>query len=669
MSEAPQTRIGAASGATHTGSGSQNIYYQYQADESLSKDSKGRTPRAVAEDELRWLHEHFVRPDGFGAALAKLRERGTVLLDGHGGDGRNAAARMLLRRLPHGNGPVQELLLGEEEDSDRLLNPELVGEEDRLLLDLSEEDEACWRRVQSELSSFRASVQQRQAGLVVILPTGVERLLASELANLRYVMSRPPDMELDIIKLHLRRGKLDPTLTESVPSALKEFLATRRPLTEVATFAQYVCRAAADDSFDAWCLRALEAFRGQAAHAARLLLRTVRKGAPRALLVAAAMLHEARGDAVHQAASLLLSDVDPTVQTRPALQHRPLSERLKGIDAETDTRGRVTFTDIELDAAIRTRVWHDLPALREPLREWVGSVVTLPELDEPDRDSLVERFAQQSLGCRRPGDLLALAERWSRQPNSQRAAAHALRHGLHSREYGSTFRSRIYHWSTGQGPSPGLRRVLVEVCHEDMAVRHPHAALVRLHHLARREMPGSLARDALLGLVDGDHRLRRRILARLASTFTHTAGGTGSPDYLAADTSLFLAFSAPGELSNLGTRSVPLIAESGVRKDLIAGWSTVFRTLPAERWTPFVYAWLSAACTGSPVEERFLDVLVSACRQRGDRFGLLYRTGRRWAATQSAQDVRAEALPRRIFQRISDAQRLRPPFPQETTTP
>ncbi|MGW6600170.1 hypothetical protein [Streptomyces sp. NPDC055036] len=678
MSEATTTWIGEMSGvATHTGSGNQTIYVQqlkerYQAPGSLAKDSSGRTPRTVATQDLLWLYKRFEPPVGFEEAVEKLKKRGTVLLDGKQGDGRNAAARMLLRRLPQEQGPVQELLLGEEEErnSPLLLDHGLVGDEDRLLLDLSGKDEECWRRVQAELSSFRASVQQRQAGLVLILPPGVSHLLTSELADLRYVISRPPGMELDIIKRHMRLGEIDPTLVDPSPGVLNSFLDPGPPLGDVAAFAQYLCRAAADGgSFDTWCLLALEAFRGQPAHAARLL-RIVRKGVPRALLVTAAMLHGARGDAVHRAASVLLASVDPTAQTRPALQHRPLSERLNEIEARTDDQGRVTFTGLEIDAAVRTRVWHDLPELREPLRDWVGKVVSLPELDEPDRDALVARLAEQSFASRRPDDLLILSERWSRNPGNLpqlRAATRALSHGLHSREFGSRFRRRILDWSRTRQLTTAQRRVLVEVCHEDMAVRHPHAALVRLHHLARREKPIGPARDALVRLVGNDNRLHRRMLARLARTFTSAVNGTNNAEFVTEDTDLFLTFGAPEQLSDSESRSRPLIAESAVRNDLIAGWSIVFRTLPTERWTGLAHSWLNTACAPSPFADLFLDVLVSACRRRGDQLGVLYRVGRRWTAAQPVQDAR-KALPGRLFQKISDALRAQPPFARETTT-
>ncbi|MFJ8002376.1 hypothetical protein ACIQ7D_35620 [Streptomyces sp. NPDC096310] len=645
------TRIDEAHGPTHTGPGTQNNYYAGK----LSEDSKGRSPRAIAEAELLWLRRHFVEPEGYAEALETLEEQRLVLLDGAVGNGRSATARVLLHRLAPGRRMMRELLLEkDDEDSSRGLDPELIEDEGRLLLDLSAANDRRWETVQAELSAFRAVLPDRRAALVVVLPQGVRRLVPSAMTELHHVISRPPGQELDIIKLHLRRAKLDPGLADSGSHALAEFLERRPPLADVAGFAQYLCRAAAEDpslSFATWCARALNALSGQPEDA-RKRLRDTPKGASRALLVATAMLHEARSDAVHRAASLLLTTVDPSVRARPALRHRPLSERLGNIEARTHADSRVRFSQFDLDAAIRTQVWHDFPDLRDALREWVGRILVLPELDAPDQEALVSRFASECLACRRPDDLLTLSERWTRTPDEARllAAARALRHGLHHREFGPRFRDRIYTWATSRQLSAAQRRVLVDVCQADMAVRHPHAALVRLHHLARREQPGTLARDALTELMADNHRLRRRMLARLTSD---------NPSYLAADTGLFLSFAEPGPLSDPGVRSRPLITESAVRRDLTTGWARVFRTLPEERWTGHVHAWLDTVCEPSPEGDLFLDVLVAACGRRGDRLGLLYRTGRRWAAGQSTGNGQATALPGRLLQKVTEAQRAR----------
>ncbi|RDG39843.1 nSTAND3 domain-containing NTPase [Streptomyces corynorhini] len=648
------TRIDDAYGPTHTGAGPQHNHY-YPG--GLSEDSKGRTPRVIAEAELRWLRKRFVEPEGFADALATLEQHHLVLLDGTPGDGRTATARVLLQKLAPAGHTMHELLLEKDDaDSSRLLDPELIEDEGRLLLDLSDKDDRWWRTVQAELSAFRAALPGRRAALVVVLPHKVQSLVASERSELYQEIARAPDQELDIIKKHMRAGRLDPTSADSGSPALTEFLERRpRPaLSELGRFSQYVCRAAGEDPrlpFATWCTRALVALDGQSEEA-KFRLRDTTKGASRALLVATAMLHEARSDAVHRAAALLHTAVDPELRTRHALRHRPLTERLDDIEADVDAETRVRFRVFELDAAVRTRVWHDFPDLRDALRDWVGEILKLTELEEPEREALVERFATECLACRRPDDLLTLSRRWTRTSDEPQllAAARALRHGLKNREFGRLFRGNIYDWALDWRLSPAQRRVLVDVCLGEMAVRHPYQALVRLHHLARRERTTHHARDALAELLKNDHRLRRRMLNRLTST---------SPSHLDADTALFLSLSEPGPLGAPGSRSQPLIAESAVQRDLITGWARVFRDLPVERWTPGVHTWLDAARGELWDGDAFLHVLVKACEGRGDRLGLLNLARRRWAVAQPPGDGRAAVLAGQLLGMIGDAQRAR----------
>ncbi|MEV7089214.1 hypothetical protein AB0O07_25560 [Streptomyces sp. NPDC093085] len=647
------TRIDGVRGHIHTGPGDQHIHLPPGA---LTEDSKGRTPRAIADAELHWLRKHFVEPEGYVEAQEALEDHRLVLLDGAAGAGRSATARVLLHRLPSpGRRSMHEVLLEkDDENSPRALDPELIEEDGRLLLDLADESDRRWPAVRDELSALRAVLPERRAALVVVLPHGVRHLVPTAMSELHHVVSRAPGQELDIVKRHLRAARLDPTLADSAPPDLVTFLerAPAYPLSEVARFAQYLCRAAAAaplTSFGSWCEQAHAALSERAKDAQDLLRRTA-KGAPRALLVAAAMLHGARGDAVHSAASRLLAD-DQTVRVWPPLRHRPLSERLEAIEAHTDADHRVRFTGIDLDAAVRGQVWADFPALRDALCDWVGEILTLPELDEPDREALVSRFAVESLAARRPDDLLALSERWTGAPAERTrllAAARALRHGLHHREFGRRFRGRIYDWARSPRLSTAQRQVLVDVCLADMAVRHPHAALVRLHHLARHERPGTLARDALKELLRDDPRLLRWMLNRL--TGAHTS-------FWEADAGIFLTVAEPGPLADPGPRARPLIAEPVVRHDLTVGWTRVFRTLPPPEWTPRVHSWLAAACGPAPDGELFLDVLVAACGLRGDRFGALYDAGSRWAAGQPVTHGRARAVPERLLDKISGAQR------------
>lgn len=670
MSEAPTTHFETSSGAVNTGPGDQNIYNYLQAMPTLSKDPAGRTPRALAEEELYWLRVHFENPVQYIEAFEKLKEQSTVLLDGEHGDGRNAAARMLLLRIADGGKRLHEVLLREDEKSSRQLDPESIDDEDRLLLDLSRSSDDVWRTVEPELSEFRESVRQRRAKLVVILPRGVSHRLGPELTRLRFVISRPPGMELDIVKRHLRVAGIDPTLADTTPNALGKFLVQHRPLAEVATFAQYVCKSYPEENnFPGACDKALEALQGHAEGAANLLAK-VRNQSARALLLAAAMMQGARADAVHRAAALLLEAADPTASKRPALQHPLLSKRLHPLSAQIDAAGRVRFSELGFDIAVRACVWNDFPQLREILRDWVGDALTVRELDDADRDALITRFAEQTLACRRPQDLLILVERWSRIDNSKtqlRGAASALIRGLHDREFGRKFRSSVYDWSTDDRLPPGRRKVLVDVCRDDMAVSHPNAALVRLHHLARREKHSTMARNALLHLTADDHRLRRRMLSRLGSDLGPAAYERGGRKHEREDVGLFLDHSAPEPLIDAGIRTHPLISESGVRNDLTTGWASVFRVAPAERWTSSVHDWFSTACAEPATFGALIDILIAACDRRGDRLGALYSAALAWTAPASVPHTEAADFPGRVLQQITAAPSHQPPTARETT--
>ncbi|WP_329032308.1 hypothetical protein OIE71_05065 [Streptomyces sp. NBC_01725] len=609
----------------------------------------------MAEEELRWLRSHFENPLGYAEAYEKLEEQSTVLLDGSNGDGRNATAKVLLLRIPNSGRRVHEVLLDEKESA-RLLDPEIIGDDDRLLLDLSRESDARWRRVLTDLSSYRETVGHRHSKLVVILPPGAAPHLSPELNRLRFEISRPPGMELDIIKRHLRVANDDPTLADSMPEGLKDFLSEIRPLTQVATFSHYVCEARRNgEAFHTSCAKALDTLRRRPESAAHFIRKKSKQSA-RALLVTVAMLHGARSDAIHRAATQLLDIVDATARKRPALQHRLLSERLKPLGAVIDRHGRVRFTDLGLDVAVRTCVWNDFPQLREHLREWVGEAVTVPELDPADRNAFIARFAEQSLACRRPQDLRTLIDSWSRSAHNmtrQQAAIFALGQALHHHEYGGAFRSATYDWATDNQLSPARRKLLVEVCRDDMAVSHPNAAVVRLHHLARREDQGTSAREALLHLAREDRRLSRRMLARVASALSPAAGEFPTARFRQQDLILFLEHSAPEPLVDAGTRTHSLIHEPTVRNDLTRGWTEVFRDVPAGRWTPYAEKWFAAACALPLVADLMLDTLITACERRGDRLGMLHRAARSWATSSQIPDKNIRALPGRILVKIN----------------
>ncbi|MET7938364.1 hypothetical protein [Streptomyces sp. NPDC005322] len=662
MSDSANARIYDPRGPVHSGIGDQ----VYVVINEFAKGSSGRNPRHLAEDHLLWLWQRFVHPRGFGQARRILAETSTVLLDGAPGSGRTSAARVLLHELRRDVGSFHELLPGEEGES--LLVPDLVGDEDRLLLDLAAADESRWTEVLEELPSFRKTVLDHGAHLVVALPSRRTDRLAVELDRHRVEIFRPRGME--VLLRHLRQDGLPQAdRARSVP-AVSGFLDTPRPMREIAEFAGFIVRARgaarAGDSFTDWCESARKALADRGPQVAQHVA-DLTEGPQRALLLTTAMLHGAHADAVHNATTLLLNAVDHPKDDRPLLEHADLATRLEEVSAGLTQHGTVHFNEVEYDSAVRTHFWDHMPDLREHLRTWVGQTVelTVPVLSPDDRHDMVRRLSDQYLRTGRCEELASLAEQWATVPTTGRrlrAAAQALERGLLDERHGHSFRGKIYAWSRNDRLSEPLAHVLVEVCAEVIAIQHPDQALVRLHHLARRERRTTRARDALCRLVQEDHRLRRRMLHRLVS----------SPTSWPADIDLFLQTSDPAALTRLGGRARPLLDENVVREQLTAGWGMVFGRLPLSAWAKNVRHWLHTACSDEHHAGPLLDVLVSGAAGRGEVFGALYATARRAELTAPGGRKHGSVLTDLLLRKISAAQGIQQPSPQpnsrETTS-
>ncbi|MFF7653973.1 hypothetical protein ACFZCY_29785 [Streptomyces sp. NPDC007983] len=646
MSDPFHTRVDRPYGPVHTGSGN---LISISDPSALLVDSRGRTPLRVAEDELAWLHARFVHPPGFGEARERLEDTGTVLLDGEPGSGRNAAARMLLRELG-GPGRFHEVL--PDLDKSPRLNPAHIGDGDKLLLDLSTTDEQVWHEIQGELSSFRSEVRAQRAHLVVVLPHHQGNQSRTKFQQFLVETARPQEMRL--LRAYLRHDGI--TEVARPPARLTEYLAGRPPIREIAALAALIQRARnaarGAGGFPEWCAAALTAVTARDEDVTQLVT-TLREGPQRALLLTTAMLHGAHADAVHQATASLLKAARYPEDTSPLLERADLAERFKEIGAETDAGARVRFTELGYDTAIRAHFWNHLPELRGPLRAWVADTVLLPRLDQDDRDDLARRFAEECLRTGHTDELLSLVAQWATAPRGDprlRSAAHALERGLHDQAHGRAFRRKIYDWSK-QTLSTGLADVLVGVCAEVMAVRHPDEAMVRLHHLARRQVRGTTAREALLQLVRADHRLHRLMLFRLAH-------GLAEHDW-SADAELFLALTEPGPLLDPGARVRPLLAETGVRSQLVTGWGAVFRRRAHQDWAEPVRGWLVAAWEHERHRDALLDVLVEGGGGRGDVLGRLYVLARDWAHAPPEGPDRRTPLVDLLFDKINTAQAIR----------
>ncbi|MFE4214451.1 hypothetical protein [Streptomyces sp. NPDC056844] len=651
MTGQSSTRVEGAQGPMHTGSG--DIHVTMSA---AAQDSDRPSFRRIADDQLAWLRRVLVAPERMGKARAALADTGTVILDGAPGSGRTSAARVLLREYHQDAGVFHELL-PEEEDLSRKAQ-EFVGFGDRLLLDLSGADAARWAAAHAELPALRKAVHEQQAHLVVVMMNG--GALDPDLQRYRVVIGAPPCDR--VFRSHLRtHGLPAEEYLRSVP-AVEGFL-RQRPMREIADFADLVRRArdaaGPDDTFAEWCASALGARADRRKDVAALVAR-LRDSPQRALLITVAMLHGAHADVIHETSQLLLRTAGSPPDELPLLQHKDLAERLAEISADTGPTGHVRFTDLDYDTAVRTHFWDHMPALRNHLGTWTVSSVGLsgPHITRSLRDGLVAQLAGQYLRTGHAEGLASLAEEWASTDTSQarhEAAVQALTCGLEDPSHGRFFRGRIYQWCVQRQLKRGVGLVLVQVCADVVAASHPDQAMLRLYYLACLDGDfAPLARQSLCDLVATSHRLRRRLLARLA------LHGLSRPELY-----VFLRICDPEPLTDPYDDTRALVEEGDVQASLTAGWLAVLDGLPRTTWQSHAERWLHAATVKGRRGDVLLDLLVEAAGRcdgrRGAAFAALYASARDAERTYPLGPTRAEVTTDLLLRKISAAQGLGPP--------
>ncbi|MDI3406614.1 hypothetical protein [Streptomyces cavernicola] len=610
----------------HTGSGTQNNHYYY----GQTRRSREQNVQPLAEDHLLWLHQRFVPPEGLDRARETLANTHTVLLQGTPGVGRNAAARMLLFEYRTLRRSLREVL--PEDDRGRLfLDAQQIEQGEGLLLDLSTLTPDRWPRIRDMLAGYHAVVREKGCRLAAVLPyqeagdLGIHGALALHLAGLKR-----PDAE-KALRHALRKAAPPLQLSSPLPDPVTAFLRTTPPMHQVGALALQIVtvrKERPNESVDAWCKSAVEPFVRQPVQVAQEILRLT-DGRARALLLTLAMLDGSRTDAVYEACESLLETVEFPPDERPLLEREDLSERFGEIAATPDEHGRVALPDSGKALAVRTHFWNNMPGLRDQLGNWVGKALTLRTLSEEDRCDLAGRFAEQTLRISRAEDLFAHVRSWVAQNGAPvtAAAAQAVTYGALHPEMGRTFRSELYQWATSR-LEPGLAQVLLEVCKGPFAQRYPEQALVRLHHLTRRQPRGHAAETELLDRATSTHHLHRFMLNRLAE---------GLPKYcFSSDTRLFLALSTPDALADARDRPRSLLDDRTVRENLTECWETLFDRVPPPQWRDHAEVWLSTADTSPPHRRaQYVDMLVDACRGRPKACGLLHHLARGHVVAES----------------------------------
>lgn len=655
MSEPPHTWIHGASGPVHSGPG--NLYNNnyFTVGTPPQEPVNRRSPRRIADDQLRWLRQRFIDPDGMGEARRLLSENRTVILYGAPGTGRTAAARVLLYEHHQDAGIFRELLAGDEEEG-ALTDPGLVGAGDRLLLDLAVADGLQWAQARADLSALRQAVCDQRAHLVVVMP--YEDVLESDLRPYRAEIARPPAEE--VFRRHLRLHQVPYGEYLRPAPALTAFLAEEPSMDAIAEFADRVWRirtaSSAGDGFAIWCEQAREARKGWRKEVANRVSE-LREAPQRALLITTAMLHGAHADVIHRAAGLLLSTSESPGDDTPLLECKDLAERLTEISATVGEDGHVRFDRPDFDTAVRAHFWDHLPDLRQALGVWTSRCTELtdPYLTSEVRTELVERLADQYLRRGRWKELALLTEEWSTAPTSRarlEAAVHALTYGLvEHKRYGSELRQLVRLWCAEKRLTNGLAHVLIRVCTDAIAPTHPDQALVRLHHLARRERGTTRAQDALCDLLATSGRLRRFMLDRL----------TGPSGHRATDLSLFLEVCDPVPMTDPGGAPRALVDEKAVQDCVTTGWREVLGGLAQGHWQPYAVRWLHAASDAGDRGALLLDLLVDAAGKCGTTLATLYAVARAAEPTTPGGRARGVATTDLLFQKISEAQGLRPP--------
>lgn len=658
-------------GPVHAGSGAQNVayYHFYLAGDHLAVRRARRGTLAPDQEYLRWLMRRFEPAAGYEQAVSKLARYHVVLLAGAAGIGRHSAALMLLSHWRHRDGELVRLAddTDAEHEGDQqgagpspppLLDAADIEQHSMLLLDLSARSRADVVRLSRELPPFRSRLEHRQARLVVILPPDVGTVAAGmseftpELDFLTAELGRPDTTRA--LGLHLRASGVPFDPADLVAPDVHKLLSSGA-VTRIARLVSLIQREAVigpDGGFAQWrdiAVRRLAA-EIEPVHLPGWISEGP-SGERRALMLAAAMLEGAPADAVFCATQALLATMAHPPTDLPELDRDDLAKRITDLEwVELDADERVLFREARMARAVRNHFWTHRPDLRDKYGQWVDQAMRLDCLPASDRQALALRFGEQSLRKDRPEELTRWAWQWSAQEPVLRAcAANLLVLGVNDSQHGSLVRRKILEWSKEPELPAKTHALLAQLCGEIMAASHPAQALVRLHHLARRELrkeeestavaPPRPATAALVELTSERGRLLRRMLFRLAQGPARH-GQT-------ADRRLFVLVAEPGRLLTTRNRARALLAERDVREQVAAGWHMLLAEADGhgDTWEPPIHRWLGAA-TGADHTHRvwLLQALVSGAARGPGVVEQVFRVARIWAYSAGDGEPRDRRL-------------------------
>lgn len=609
----------------NAGSGPQNNYTvlgeNLLSDAFLENLRKAARRHELAEVSLEWHSERFVKPDRYLRAKQMLGDYRVVLVSGDRGSGRRTASKMLLREVS-GERP-REIPADTEEDRKDFLRSGMVGEAERLLLDLSADIEFRLLSDSRSLEPFIAAVEKEKAYMVVVLPPDAQNRLASDLLPRLVSIERPGGRE--VLESHLGAAGFPLSERDLDVQGLDEFLA-EAPVGEIGRLCQG-CLDLHDRETGNSIADCLAEALQTVSKRAQDIGEAIRAKSPsdRALVLSAGFLEGAHADVVVDSAEKLLALTGTDETAERVLACDSVDQRLKDNDFNLSPSREVFFSKPSAEGVVRY-FWDAFPRLRPILVEWVGRCLTSRMLTDLDRTRLVRRIAIVCRQGRHGGDLCVLAA-WlldldpkHRPLRAGELAVRILTEGLEEDPGALAVRRKMYAWADNESLSPDLARVLIVVCSEVLARTHPEQALVRLRHLARNKNVevGNAAGEALLGLI-ADDRLFLDLLWRLGT----------SPLQSEADAALFLRIVEPSRLLE-GSR---LLDFGGVRGRLTDGWTRIVER-PRVFWSKAARDWFDAFLKDASAEP-LLDVLVDAASEAGHP-GRLHVVLRDWAHEPSA---------------------------------
>ncbi|WP_143261742.1 hypothetical protein [Allokutzneria sp. NRRL B-24872] len=595
-------------GPSNTGSGSQinNFFNETQR--------RRREARRVANEHVRWLAERFVAPQRYPENA--LQRPGSIVLMGARGTGlRTAALMVLTQRGKIGLEQLRELSDVADGPGEQALDQGGLRDDERLLLDLTNTDDAKIVLLRAELDAYRAAVESKRARLVVVIRRDQEHLLRGSFTGL--IVDLEPPNGSRLLQRHLHAAKIHVSLPlpaeTGTETTLEDYLATAsvRDIVGLARLTTEACATQPRGTPDTWLQAALNARSAQGGKAAELFQQSS-DGNDRALLVVAGFLAGRPLEALIDAEASFQRLVGLPPDKTHVLNGRYLAQRMRDIGLRAEGERSVTFAEFGCDGAVRHHFWTYFAELRPRMPDWVARTVALPGLTAVDTWTLVDRFAQQVLTTGPVHLLTDLARRLS--AHKTELALQVFSVALHHHELSGPVREQIYNWARDPNlPSP-LAKVLISTCIEELAPHRPTQALVRLRWLTRHRdgEVSSRARTALLDLVV-DRGFQRWLLYQWANAALRDEDRA----------TLF-------EL-NVSER---IAKERQTRRNLIACWRKVlidgFREVPPEA----VHRWLS----------RDPELLVAACDRRVPRLNELYLLAREWVLATPRGPMRQENL-------------------------